>query len=175
MAILMLLRHAKSDWDDHRIDDHDRPLAERGQGDAPRMGEYIRAQKWEPEMVLCSTAARTRETWELLAPKLKTKPKVRFERSLYLAGWPVLLGVVQGAHASVSSLMLIGHNPGLEQLAVALALQPKTPAERGRAETMSKKFPTCALAVLEFEGTWRDVRAGRGTLVAFVRPKDLEA
>lgn len=174
MPTLMLLRHAKSDHEDPKLGDHERPLSKRGREDAPRMGEHMRAQNWEPELVLCSTSERTRETWDLVAPKLESQPTVRFDRALYLAAWPALLSIVQGAPDDVSSLLLIGHNPGTEQLAIALALQPKTPSERGRAESISKKFPTCALAVLEFDGGWRDVKAGTGRLIAFVRPKDLE-
>ena len=174
MRTLMLLRHAKSDWDNAKGDDHDRPLSKRGRHDAPEMARHIRAEKWEPALVLCSTAARTRETWALMAPVLKTNPKVQFERALYLAAWPALLAIVQRTPTDVPSLMVIGHNPGLEQLALALALQPKTPSERARAETLSKKFPTCALALLEFEGGWREVKAGTGRLAAFVRPKDID-
>ena len=178
MPTLMLLRHAKSDWpksSGSKPDDHARPLSNRGQKDAPRMGKYMRAQKWEPALVLCSNAARTRETWELVAPELKTEPKVRFEKALYLAAWPALLSIVQNVPAATPSLLLIGHNPGIEQLAVALALEPKTPSERARAENLSKKFPTCALAVLEFRGDWRAAKPGSGRLTAFVKPKDLES
>lgn len=175
MPTLMLLRHAKSSQDDPKLDDHDRPLAERGRKDAPRMGRHMRAQTWEPALVLCSTSARTRETWELVAPELKTRPNVRFDRALYLAEWPALLAIVQGTPAATNSLLLIGHNPGLGQLAVALSLRPGTPAERGRAESMSKKFSTCALAVLEFEGAWRGIKPGSGRLAAFVKPKELKS
>jgi len=178
MPTLMLLRHAKSDWPKSggsKLDDHDRPLSSRGRKDASRMGKYMRSEKCEPALVLCSTAARTRETWDLVALELKSKAKVRFEKALYLAAWPALLSIVQSTAATTPSLMLIGHNPGMEQLAIALALQPKTPSERARAENLSKKFPTCALAVLEFEGDWRAVKPGSGRLAAFVKPKDLES
>ena len=174
MPTLMLLRHAKSDHDDPKQDDHDRPLSDRGRKDAPRMGTYIRDQGWQPALVICSTSERTRETWDLIEPQLKTTPKVRFDRAIYLAAWPSLVSIVQSAPASTPSLMVIGHNPGMEQLALALALQPKTPSERALLETMSKKYPTCALAVLEFDGDWRNVKAGTGRLTAFVRPKDIE-
>ena len=173
MPTLMLLRHAKSDWDDPKLGDHDRPLSERGRNDAPRMGKYIRAKKWEPTLVICSTSTRTRETWALVASQLKTEPKVRFERAVYLAPVQTLLSIVQAA-PSVPSLMLIGHNPGMESFARTLAATPKTGKERERLEDMAKKFPTCALAVLEFDGAWRDVRPAAGRLVEFVRPKQLE-
>jgi phosphohistidine phosphatase len=178
MPTLMLLRHAKSDWPESKsgpkMDDHDRPLSDRGIKDAPRMGAHIRAGKREPDLVLCSTSARTRETWELIAPELRSKPQAHFDRALYLAAWPQLLAIVQTAPANVHSLMLIGHNPGMEQLAAQLAAEPHGAAERERVAAMRKKFPTCALAVVEFEGAWKKVAHGTGRLVAFVRPKDLE-
>lgn len=173
MPTLMLLRHAKSDQET-KLEDHERPLSKRGRHDAPRMGEYMRAQGYEPDLVLCSTSERTRETWNLVGPRLKLQPKVRFDRGLYLAAWPALLAISQGTLADVNALLMIGHNPGVEQLAIALALQPKTPSERVRAETMSKKYPTCALAVLEFDGAWPGIKPGTGRLTAFVRPKDLD-
>jgi phosphohistidine phosphatase len=173
MPTLMLLRHAKSDSDNSKLGDHERPLSERGRNDAPRMGKVIRSEKWEPELVVCSTSERTRETWDLMAPEFKSEPKVRFDRTVYLAPPQTLLSIVQNA-PSVASLMLIGHNPGMEDLALTLAAKPKTPDERARIESMARKYPTCALAVLEFDGAWRDVRPGTGRLVAFVKPKDLE-
>lgn len=174
MLTLMLLRHAKSDWDDPKMDDHDRPLSDRGRNDAPRMGKYLRSEKLELALVVCSTSVRTRETWDLVAPELKTKPKVRFERGVYLAAWPSLLTLVQQTPATVPSLMMIGHNPGFEQLAAVLSAPPRNTEERERQTSMAKKFPTCALAVLEFDGAWRDVKEGSGMLTDFTRPKDLD-
>ncbi len=178
MPTLMLLRHAKSDWPKSdsgpKLEDHDRPLSERGRSDAPRMGKFIRAKKYEPALVICSTSTRTRQTWDLVGPELKTEPKVQFERAVYLAPVQTLLSIIRAAPV-VSSLMLIGHNPGMESLARTLAAPPKGGKERERLEDMAKKYPTCTLAVLEFEGSWRDVRPAAGRLVEFMRPKQLEA
>lgn len=174
MPTLMLLRHAKSDWDDPKVDDRDRPLSDRGRNDAQRMGKYLRAEELEPALVVCSTSTRTRETWDLVAPELKTKPKVRFERGVYLAAWPSLLALVLSTPANVPSVMLIGHNPGFEQLAAVLSGPPRNAEEREWQTSMAKKYPTCALAVLEFAGEWRGVKEGGGRLTDFTRPKDLE-
>ncbi len=172
---LLLLRHAKSDWpDSEEIDDHERPLSARGRRTAPQMGAYMRAKGYEPALVFCSTARRTKETLKLLLPSFKRAPRVRYDRKLYLAEWPVLLAVVQKAPASASPLLLIGHNPGLEHLAIALALQPKTVAEKARAQRLAHKFPTSALAVLDFDGAgWRSAKPGLGQLADYVRPKDM--
>lgn len=174
---LLLLRHAKSDWPtSDEKDDHERSLAARGRRAAPQIGAYMRAKGYEPALVLCSTARRTKETLELLLPYFKPAPKIRYQRTLYLAEWPVLLSAVQKAPVSASPLLLIGHNPGLEHLAIALALQPKTVAERARAQRLAQKFPTGALAVLDFEGTgWRSAKPGLGQLADYMRPKDLKA
>jgi phosphohistidine phosphatase len=174
MPTLMLLRHAKSDWDDAKLGDHDRPLSGRGRKDAPRLGRHLRAKKWEPELVLCSTSLRTRETWDLVAPELKSKPQVYFERALYLAAWPQLLSAVQATSEKVRALMLIGHNPGMEQLAAQLTAEPRGAGERERVAAMRRKFPTCALAVIELDGAWKGAAHGTGKLAAFVRPKDLD-
>lgn len=169
---LLLLRHAKSDWG-KETEDHERPLSQRGKKTAPRMAAHMRAKGYEPAQVLCSSARRTRQTLELMLPKWRSKPKVRYERALYLADWPRLLSAVRNGKAA-SPLLLLGHNPGIEQLAIALALQPKSAAERARAERMALKFPTAALAVLDFDAaTWRTIKPGQGKLVDYVRPKDL--
>jgi phosphohistidine phosphatase len=170
---LLLLRHAKSDWS-KEADDHDRPLSARGRKAAPEIAAYMRGRNYLPEVVLCSTAQRTRETLELLLPSWSRKPTILFERGLYLADWPALLANLKKAPAHASPLLLIGHNPGLEQLAIALALQPGNLPERTRLQRLSRKYPTGALAVLDFEiASWRNLKAGLGQLVDFIRPKDL--
>jgi len=170
---LLLLRHAKSDWSTD-ADDHDRPLSARGRKAAPEMGHYMRAEGYVPAVVLCSTATRTRETLDLLLSAWKDEPSVNYDRALYLAEWPQLVVAVKKAPASASPLLLIGHNPGLEQMAVGLCRAPDGAAERDRLKRLASKFPTAALAVLDFEITsWGDLHPGSGELVAFTRPKDV--
>jgi len=170
---LLLLRHAKSDWS-KETDDHGRALSERGRKAAPLMARYIRSKDYLPQAVLCSTAERTRETLDLLLAAWTKKPAIRYERELYLADWPVLLASLKRASSRASPLLLVGHNPGIEQLALALALQPKGLVERGRLQRLTQKFPTGALAVLDFDiASWRFLKPGLGQLVDYVRPKDI--
>jgi phosphohistidine phosphatase len=147
-------------------------LSVRGRKTAPEIARYMRSRGMLPEAVLCSTALRTRETLDLLLTVWKKKPTTLYERSLYLADWPVLLANLKKAPAR-SPLLFVGHNPGIETLAVALA-QPRTSEERARLKRLTQKFPTAALAVLDFDiASWRNLKPGSGQLVDYVRPKDL--
>jgi phosphohistidine phosphatase len=171
---LLLLRHAKSDWTNGAIDDHARGLAPRGRKAAAAMARYFRACGHEPDIVLCSTAVRTRETLKLIRPAFHKNPRIRFLRSLYLAEWKVMLGTIRKTPAGTGTVLLVGHNPGIEELALALARQPRTEDGRRHVRRLRKKFPTGALAVLDFEATtWTGILPQRGHLSAFVRPKDL--
>lgn len=170
---LLLLRHAKSDWSGN-LGDHDRPLAPRGRKAAPRLGAFMRKKGYVPAAVLCSTAERTKETLELLLPALRADPAVRYEQALYLAEWPALLAALQSAAVADTPLLMIAHNPGVEQLAIALTVQPQDADERARHEKLERKFPTAALAVLDFEEShWGAVKLGTGRLTDFVRPRDI--
>jgi phosphohistidine phosphatase len=170
---LLLLRHAKSDWS-RGADDHDRPLSGRGLTSAPEIARYMRSRLYVPAAVLCSTAKRARQTLDLLLPEWEATPAIRYDRALYLAEWPNLLAALRKAPSHASPLLVVGHNPGLEQLAVALAMPPQTPAERGRLQRMAQKYPTAALAIFDFDvESWRSLRPGIGHLVEFVRPKDV--
>ena len=173
---LLLFRHAKSDRAAGKhVDDHDRPLNARGRAAAPRMGAYMHSQGLIPERVLCSTAKRTRETLDLVLPHFSPKPEIAYTRALYLADWAALLKQVHATPASCRTLMMVGHNPGIERLAIALALRTSGPAELSRAEKLAEKFPTAALAVLEADGdAWSTFKPGSARLVDFVRPKDLD-
>jgi phosphohistidine phosphatase len=171
---LFILRHAKSDWSG-KADDHARPLSARGKRTAPRIGAYMRAKAYEPELVLCSTAERAKETLQLVLAASAGQPQIRYDRSLYLAEWPELLDELRAVPGGASPLMVVGHNPGLEQLAIALALQAQSAAERGRLQKLAQKFPTAALAVLDFEiADWSGLNTGLGRLIDYVRPKDLD-
>jgi phosphohistidine phosphatase len=170
---LLLLRHAKSDWSGS-LGDRDRPLAPRGRKAAPRMGAFMRKKGYVPAAVLCSTAERTKETLDLLLSALGADPKVHYEQALYLAEWPALVAVVQSASAADTPLLVVGHNPGLEQLAIALAAQPQDAAERTRLEQLEHKFPTAGLVVLDFAAPhWSAVKPHSGRLTDFVRPRDI--
>ena len=172
MKTLLLLRHAKSDWSHRELADHDRPLAPRGRRAAPAMGRFMARAGLQPEMVLCSSALRTRETWSLLAPELHAEPPVAYDRELYLASPVDILTVLGRASPSLSSILVIGHNPGMEELALALAVAGE--ADRKKRERMRRKFPTAALAVFAGEArAWRGLDPEAFTLQRYVRPKDL--
>lgn len=170
MKTVWLLRHAKSSWDQPRLADHDRPLGERGLRDAPRMGRFLAAVQPQPEWVLCSSALRTRQTWALLAEQWPAAPACERERSLYMADEIDLLNRLRRLPEDFSSVLLVGHNPGLEDLADTLV-------GRGPANDlaqMRKKFPTAALAEIAFDAEqWRSLGPGQGELRRFVRPKSL--
>src|SRR6266576_2330919 len=121
MKRLFLLRHAKSSWDDAELADHDRPLAPRGRRAAKLIAEHLRRQSVPPALVLCSSAQRTRETLDRIAPALGEEVPVQIERELYAASEQRLLERLRAITGGVESMLLIGHNPGLEQLALSLA------------------------------------------------------
>jgi phosphohistidine phosphatase len=161
---LYLLRHAKSSWKEQGLADHDRPLAPRGRRAAKAMRRHLREQGVEPELVLCSTARRARETLEGIEPALG-RGAIRVEAELYRAAPAALLARLHAIAPAVRSVMVIGHNPGLEELAQLLAGQG----------TRAEKFPTGALATLAFRGSgWGALDRGGAELVELVRPRDLD-
>lgn len=168
MKQLLLLRHAKSSWDDPDLDDFDRPLAERGLKAAKLMGRELAARDWLPDQVLVSSALRTRDTWRLVAAELPAHPRVVFANALYDASAADVLSQIRLADPSSGCLAVVGHNPGLEDLAKQLAGSGSEAKARKRIE---EKFPTTALARFVFEGDWSGLSSGR--LTHCLRPKDL--
>ena len=166
MNRLLLLRHAKSSWDDPALPDHERPLAARGHRAADRMAEHLRSSAIEADLVLCSSALRTRETLQRMAGAFGD-PEVIVEDELYGASDEELLHRLHGVPDGFEAVALIGHNPGLWDLALSVAGSGDDLAR------MRSKFPTGALAVLEFDGRWGDLAPGRARLTSFVIPKDL--
>jgi phosphohistidine phosphatase len=163
---LLLLRHAKSSWDDPSRPDHDRPLSKRGRGAAERIGVHLRELGVRPDLVLCSSSRRTRETLERLA---LVDADVRLEDGLYAAGDGELLARVREVPDDVASVLLIGHNPGVQDLAIGLA----GPDLGDVAARVRQRFPTGGLATFELDGTWRHAAPGRVRLVSFVVPREL--
>jgi phosphohistidine phosphatase len=164
---LFLLRHAKSSWDDPALSDHDRPLAPRGRRAAKVVAGHLRRSGIAPDLVLCSSERRTRETLERIASSLGGETSVLVERELYGATEGELLERLRRVPETVRCVMMIGHNPGIERLALRLA---GGGAELAKVE---RKYPTGALAALVFEGGWGELRPQAAELVEFVRPKDL--
>lgn len=162
MKLLSILRHAKSSWGDSSLDDHDRPLNKRGLRDAPRMGALIREQGLVPETVLSSTARRARDTALAVAAAAGFPDEVRFSRSLYGADPDAWLEALGELPDTVGHALVVGHNPGLEELVNLLV---------GESHVM----PTAALAVVELPiESWRAVDPPpRGSLRALWRPREL--
>ena len=172
MKRLYLLRHAKAVAPEAGLEDFDRPLAVRGMHDAADMARYLGKNEMRPDLILASPAARTRQTAELVLREIQTV--IDYRDTLYLADPGKILAMIHAAPAKAQSLMVVGHNPGLEALAGLLAREPVRRKERARLGDLEEKFPTAALAVLDFEtGRWRDVSPGDGKLIDFVRPRDL--
>ncbi|GAB7188790.1 histidine phosphatase family protein [Kitasatospora sp. Ki12] len=165
---IVLIRHAKAEQpDEFDGDDHERPLAERGRKDAPVLGRWLAGAGLAPDLALVSTALRTRETWELAAAELATKPRTVFEDRLYEASLGELLGVLNEVSDEVQDVVVVGHNPGVHALADALAGE----AEGDLLARMNRSgFPTAAAAVLTFQGSWKSVEHGAGRLAAFWMP-----
>jgi len=170
MLTLSLLRHAKSSWDDPALEDFDRPLAKRGETAAPRMGAYMAAEGLIPDLVLCSPAVRARQTLALVLAHLGGDPSVVYEDAFYLAAPSVLLARIRKIDAGVRHALIVGHDPGIQGLALELASTGRAKA----LEALGAKFPTAALAVIRFTpGDWAKVARGKGRLELFVTPKSL--
>jgi phosphohistidine phosphatase len=169
MKRVYLLRHAKSSWEDRSLADRDRPLAGRGERAAKAVAGHIEAEGIRPDLVLCSPARRTRETLERIEGAFGDRVEVQFDEALYGASEAELLARLSALPPEVDSVMIVGHNPGLETLALALA---SAGAERPR---MEEKYPTAALATIDLPANdWSAIERGSGELVAFLRPRDLE-
>lgn len=166
---LILLRHAKSAWPD--VADHDRPLAGRGRRAAPTAGRWLRESGHLPDLVLCSTAQRARETWQLAEQELGAHPRTTFERRVYGASATELVDLARQTPSSVRTLMIVGHEPTLSDLTLELAGDDHGSAlDRVRA-----KFPTAAIAILTFADSWPELGPGKARLAEFVVPGDLRA
>lgn len=171
MKRLILLRHAKSARP-AGIADHDRPLARRGFEDSRAMGFYLKQETLLPDLVLVSTANRTRQTWDIVIQGLGEVPRALFEPRLYDASAARLATVIAETPDEVGTLLLIGHNPGIADLALRLAGH----GDRYALGRMRAKYPTCALAVLDLQSEdWRALSAGSARLDRFVTPKGLGA
>jgi len=173
---LYLLRHAKSSWDDPSLSDEERPLAPRGRRAATAMAHHLRREGVAPDRILCSPSLRTRQTLDHLAPVLMgpgNAGAIRFEPAIYEAAPHQLLALLQSTPPEMSSLLLIGHNPGMASLAVSL-LSPD--GHDASLAHLQRKYPTGALATFQFpHAEWDALRPGSCRLLSFVRPRELPA
>ena len=165
---LYLLRHAKSSWDDPTIPDRDRPLAPRGCRACELVAEHLRRHEITPALVLCSSATRTRQTLELVSAGFSHPVEALIEDLLYSATAAELLDRLRTVDGSLASVMLIGHQPAIQELALSLV---RTEPHR---DALSDKFPTGALATFEPASTWTALLPGAATLTSFVKPRELK-
>ncbi len=170
MLTLTLFRHAKSSWDHSGLTDFDRPLNARGERDAPVMGRYLADQGLIPDLILCSTAKRTRDTLELASAQWPEPPKTEFSETLYLASEDAMLAVLQGVPDGPRHVMMIGHNPGIHSFAVSLTGSGAPEARFA----LAAKYPTAAIANITFDDAeWSDIGSGQGRLAFFIAPKQI--
>jgi phosphohistidine phosphatase len=160
MRILYLLRHAKSSWNDPTLRDFDRPLKKRGREAAERIGERMALETLSNPLVICSPAVRTRETAQIVLSKANLQVE-RFDERIYEASLRELVQIVTEIPNDNEVAIMIGHNPGFEELLSFLTGE-------------HRRMPTCALAKVRFgDVSWNDVRAGEGSLEWFIAPKEL--
>jgi phosphohistidine phosphatase len=169
MHTLHLLRHAKSSAEGG--EDHERPLSRRGREAAWRVGERLPAALGRVDLVLCSTARRTRETAELALAGFSPPPHIAFEDGLYLAGRNALIRRLRALDEAVGAVLVIGHNPGLHELALALAAAAASPHYPALA---AGKFPTAARASFAIAGSWAGIDRARHPLIDYATPKSLD-
>ena len=165
---LLILRHAKSDWSSSAGADFDRPLAKRGKNDAPRIGAWMYREGLIPDYVVCSPAERARQTVLKVCKVLELKKKsIVWDKSAYDASLADLLGILSRCPQDASTVLLVGHNPGLEELVDFLAGDDVDEPEDG------KLLPTASLARLELPDDWRALEAGCAQLISLTRPRNL--
>jgi phosphohistidine phosphatase len=168
----MILRHAKSGWDDPVARDFDRPLNKRGEKAARVMGAWMKAQKLTFNHVIASPAVRVIETIDQLVSGYGKRIEPTWERRVYLASSATLMDVLREVHSDTGSVLLIGHNPGLEDLILDLVPEGIDVALR---DSIYEKYPTAALAEIEIDiANWTNIERGKGRLIRFTRPRDLD-
>lgn len=164
---LLLVRHAKSAWDDPSLADHDRPLAPRGTKAVRRLREYLTRAEHRPDVVLCSSSRRTVDTLEGIRASLPKRASIELADDLYLADANTLLTRLHDLNGNVRCAMLIGHNPSIQDLASLLVGS----GDAGLRAQLTAKLPTGALVALSFDGAWADLDAGATRIDALFVPR----
>jgi len=172
MLRLMLLRHAKSNWSSSGMQDAARPLSDRGEAAARMMGGYMARHSLVPERVLCSPARRTRDTWAAIGAQWPADVDVVFDRRLYAATAQAILSIVRAQDDAARTLLVIGHNPGLQEAAELLIAAGDVELR----ERLREKFPTAALAVIDFTiDKWSRIHERSGRLDRYITPRSIAA
>ena len=160
---LVLVRHGKSSWD-LDVDDHERPLSARGRRDAEALGRWLSDRSLRPDVGYCSTATRTKQTWEYAMAGGATAGEVQYQREIYHAWVPELLSLIRSVSEDIHSLLVIGHAPGIPDLVEHICIRTTSPDWA----QMDSKFPTSALAVVNVPGPWSELGKSRAELAGFV-------
>jgi phosphohistidine phosphatase len=163
---LIAVRHAKSSWD-FDVDDHDRPLSGRGRRDAHALGRLLVERSLVPDLVLCSTAARTQETWERAQAVGAQAGELRLVRGIYQAWVPELIRLIRQTPEDVSTLLLLGHSPGIPDLVEHICIRTDSPDWA----QLDQKYPTSGMAVINVPCPWREVGNSSAELVNFAIPR----
>jgi phosphohistidine phosphatase len=163
---LIAVRHAKSSWD-HDVEDHDRPLSGRGRRDADALGRLLVQRALVPDLVLCSTAARTRETWERASAVGATAGEVRLVPGIYHAWVPELVWLVRETSDELSTVLLLGHSPGIPDLVEHICVRTDSPDWT----QFDQKYPTSGVAVVDVPGPWRELGSSTAALAGFAIPR----
>jgi phosphohistidine phosphatase len=171
MTILTILRHAKSDWGDPQLDDFDRPLNDRGRKAAKAIGDELKDRRVKFDLVFASPAVRVRETLDRVEGGYGKAFDVRFDQNLYGASLAALVDFVRAIPEQVHAPLLVGHNPGLQQLVLALTRDE----DQKLRKSVEAKFPTAAVAIIELPAVrWDEVETGSGEIVELILPRDLK-
>lgn len=168
---LILVRHAKSAWDDASLADHDRPLALRGAKALPRLRGHLAQTTNPPELVLCSTSRRTVDTFEGIQAALSKDTRIETERTFYDASADTLLDRLQRVDSDIDCAMVIGHNPAVQELAMLLV----GVGDHDMRARLRAKLPTGAAVTLSFEGAWGDLGAGMSRLDDLFVPRPMSS
>ncbi|HLL62124.1 MAG TPA: histidine phosphatase family protein [Propionibacteriaceae bacterium] len=163
---LIAVRHAKSSWD-HDVEDHDRPLSGRGRRDADALGRLLVQRALRPDLVLCSTAARTRETWERAHAVGATAGEVRLVRGIYHAWVPELVRLLRQTPDDVATVLLLGHSPGIPDLVEHVCIR----TDSADWVQLDQKYPTSGVAVVNVPVSWRELGSSTADLVTFAIPR----
>jgi phosphohistidine phosphatase len=163
---LVLVRHGKSSWD-YDVDDHERPLSGRGRRDAEALGRFLSQRSIRVDLVLCSTAMRTKQTWDYAKAGGATAGEIQYLREIYHAWVPELLTMIREVPDEIRTLLVLGHAPGIPDLVEHLCVRTESPDWT----QMDSKFPTSGLAVVNVPGPWGELGKGRAELASFVVPR----
>jgi phosphohistidine phosphatase len=163
---LVLVRHGKSSWD-YDVDDHERPLSGRGRRDAEALGRLLSQRSLHPDLVLCSTATRTKQTWEYAKAGGASAGDIHYLRDIYHAWVPELLTMIREVPDEIHTLLILGHAPAIPDLVEHLCVRTDSPDW----SQMDNKFPTSALAVINVPGPWAELGKARAELASFVVPR----